>query len=268
MNVIVVGAGLFGSLLGQALENKGHDVTYIDSNENRAGSKPAACLMKPGWFQKIDEKPVLKYLEKTYENYQILKFRAGKPGLISVPVDVYWVPPKDIMHGGRNIVNEKVIEIKDGVVVTEEKTYKGLVIVAAGVWTRDLLPKMPEIRGLVGSCVVSNTFKVKTNIINTFAPYKQLVSFMRAPAEAWAGDGTSIIEKNFNQEHKDRTRQRVKDMAGFEGKLITGTRPYVKGDNLGLFAKLGDKLFVSTGGAKNGTILGADHALKLLKALS
>jgi hypothetical protein len=57
-------------------------------------------------------------------------------------------------------------------------------------------------------------------------------------------------------------------MAGIEGKIITGMRPYVKGDNLGLFARLGSKLFVSTGGAKNGTLLGADHALKLLKELS
>lgn len=77
-----------------------------------------------------------------------------------------------------------------------------------------------------------------------------------------------ILEKNFTDEHRTRTRQRAKDMACIEGGIITGIRPYTKGNNLGVFEKLGNRLYVSTGGAKNGTILGATHGLQLLKELS
>ena len=265
-NVIVVGAGLFGSILGKIMEDAGHDVTFIDSKEKRSGSKAAACLMKPSWMSGIDVKPCIALLDKYY-GVETLKFRAGKPGIATLPVDVFWVNPKSILNSDRNIVNEKVIEIKDGVVITEEQTYKGIVIVAAGVWTRDLLPKMPEIRGLVGSCIIGEG-KVKTPTINVYAPYKQAVFFNRGENETWFGDGTSIIEKNFTDEHRTRTRQRAKDMANIEGGIITGTRPYTKGNNLGVFEKLGNRLYVSTGGAKNGTILGATHGLQLLKGLS
>jgi hypothetical protein len=93
------------------------------------------------------------------------------------------------------------------------------------------------------------------------------VWFNRDENETWFGDGTSIIEKNFVQEHKDRTRERASEMANIQGRIITGIRPYIKGDGLGFFQRLSNNLIVSTGGAKNGTILAASHAIRLLEEL-
>lgn len=256
----MVGAGLFGSIIGKTLESKGLHVTYIDSGEKRAGSRPAGCLMKPSWMKSVSNVPECMDLLGSLYDVKTLAFKAS---LLSV--NCSWVDPLEIMSDSRNLVHAKVLEVKDGEVVTEDKTYKGLVIVAAGVWTKSLLPQTPGMQALCGSAVLG-TGKVK-NTIHIIGPYKQAVWFNMGKDRTWFGDGTSIIEKNFSLEHQERTKERALTLAGIEGRMRTGARPYLKGGKLGLFEKLGSRLFVSSGGAKNGTILAAEHAVRLLKMI-
>jgi hypothetical protein len=104
--------------------------------------------------------------------------------------------------------------------------------------------------------------------INVYAPYRQAVWFNRDENEAWFGDGTAIVAKNFDRSHIDRTKNRSIEMARFyDIRSVSGQRPYVKTSSPGFFKKLGNNLFVSTGGAKNGTILAALQTLELLKSV-
>lgn len=258
-NAYIVGGGIFGSVIAHALQDKGYAVTIFDNKKKGAGSKPAACIMKPSWMTSIDYKPPIKLLDSMFGVETI-------PFMVKiVPVDCFWVDPKKILS--LEAVEQEVTEVGDGYVVAGGTTYKGLVVVAAGVWSQKLIPALPEIRALCGSAVIGEG-KVSTPTIHVYAPYRQAVWFNRGKNETWFGDGTAIIKKNFNQEHKARTTERAESMAGITGDTVSGQRPYVAGKSGGLFEKLGNRLYVSTGGAKNGTILAAHNALQLLKALS
>lgn len=257
----IVGGGLFGSMIATNLLNLGYSVTIFDCNKEYAGSKPAACLMKPSWMASLDYKPILKFLESSYD-LKTLKFSIAK-----LPVDVFWVNPKSILSTEADYVKEQVVEVGNGFVRTDNKTYKGLVVVAAGVWCNELLQGIPETRALMGSAIIGKKDQAfDKNVILPYAPYRQAVWFNRG-ATPWFGDGTAIIEKNFTQDHVDKTIKRAKDLANFSGKVITGKRPYMKGYNNGFFQKLGDKLYVSTGGAKNGTIIAAYNTIQLQNSL-
>lgn len=255
----IVGGGLFGSIAATALIDMGYDVTIIDCGKKIAGSKPAACLMKPSWMTSLDYKPPLKFLDKHF-GVETVKFKVG---LLST--DCSWVNPKSILLA-HDKVDEQVIEVKDGTVVTNESTYHGLIVVAAGIWAQKLLPSIPEVRALCGSAVKSPG-TVNTPTINPYAPYRQAVWFNVDKDTQWFGDGTAILKKNFSKDHTDRTTERAKSLANIEGTLISGARPYMKGFNAGFFEKLGDNLYVTGSGAKNGTIVGANNALRLMAAL-
>lgn len=265
-NVIVVGAGLFGSITAKVLQNAGHSVILLDSRKKFRGSKPAACLMKPSWMSSVNYKEPMSLLDKLY-GVETLKFDILGP----VKADCYWVNPRSILlDSDLTKIKEEVIQVGDGFVITEEKTYTGIVIVAAGIWSEEILKKSgfasPEIRSLVGSCVLGEGV-VKTPTIKIIGPYKQAVWFSRSDNETWFGDSTSILQKNYSEEHTDRTAQRALDIAKIYGKSVVGYRPYVKGTNDGVCEKLADKLYLSTGGAKNGTILSASNSLKLLSMI-
>ena len=49
--------------------------------------------------------------------------------------------------------------------------------------------------------------------------------------------------------------------------MTVGARPYVEGHKAGYFQQVSPKTWVSTGGAKNGTILAAAQALAFVQGL-
>lgn len=259
----VVGGGLFGSMAARALQDKGYDVTVFDCRKSFRGSRPAGCVMKPSWMTSLDYAEPMKYLDKTYGVIPI-DFKVVGP----IKASCFRIDPVKVL-GDESLtyVRETVTEVRDGSVTTPSGTYKGLVVVAAGVWSETLLKgRIPEIRALTG-CAILGTGVVKTPTIHVYAPYRQAVFFSRERNETWFGDGTAIIAKNYTEDHTVKSVQRAKDLANIVGDPLVGYRPYIKGKNNGLFEKLGNNLFVMTGGAKNGTILAASQTLQLLRSI-
>jgi hypothetical protein len=94
MSFLVVGAGLFGSIIAAALRARGASVIVVDDARLEAGSRPAACLMKPGWFSSLGKSvytPALSMLEELY-GVKTIKF---KMGIAQVPVK--WCDPASIL---------------------------------------------------------------------------------------------------------------------------------------------------------------------------
>lgn len=282
-HVVIVGAGLFGSIAAKLCLRAGHRVTVIDDNRPFSGSKPAACLMKPGWMSGLGEKADigLQVLGMLYDVHEIpFHTRAGN-------VNVFWVDPAKVLDHGAETIRGTVTDINpDGSVVyiphnkvpgadpqNVQITYGDAVLVAAGVWCKQLVEGLPEIRALVGSALL---FKGETKQprITVWAPYKQAVSFMRERGHTWFGDGTSIIEKNWRKQETRRieeTIQRAKGHKLFKKdlvKVLVGMRPYCPAAKGGLFMRIKqDPIWVSTGGAKNGTVLAAYQAHKFVEAI-
>jgi hypothetical protein len=210
----------------------------------------------------LDYKAPMAYLDKTYGVIPI-DFKVVGP----IKASCFRVDPQLILKDDLKYVRDTVIKVEDGAVVTESATYSGLVVVAAGVWSKNLLSdRIPDIRALAG-CAIIGEGVIKTPTIHVYAPYRQAVFFSRERNETWFGDGTAIMAKNYTDEHTVKSVGRAKDLAKTTGTPLVGYRPYIKGLNNGLFEKLGNRLFVMTGGAKNGTILAASQTLQLLSSL-
>lgn len=281
-NVLIVGGGLFGSFAAILAAKAGHNVTVFDDGREFAGSKPAACLMKPSWMSGLGEigREGLKIVDETF-GLRVIPFRFA-----GATVDVFWVDPAEIFREAARVsrlVVEPVREAGDGWLDMEyaQRRPGGTVLIAAGVWSFDLLRsyfwpvgKKPVMKSLVGAAFTFSG-KPKEPTIRVWAPYKQLVSFEREPGTTWVGDGSAILAKNWTAERQADSLLRCSHFvfpAPLPGqvpllKTQVGYRPYVEGYKAGYFAQLAPKLFVSTGGAKNGTVLAAYYAKKFVEAL-
>lgn len=191
---------------------------------------------------------------------QTLSFRT-RVGL----AQIFWVPPSSILsHAPRR---ERVTEVGDGFITTEKRVYRGLVLVAAGIWNGALCPG-PTIRALTGAALIYDGTP-RTNRMTVWAPYKQALSFERDPGLTWFGDGTSILQKNWKDSRIADSRRRARDHGLTKGpvEVIVGHRPYCPEFRQGYFAQVSPRTWCVTGRAKNGTVLAAYYATKFLEAI-
>ena len=261
--VIIVRAGLFGSVAATLCKGYGHDVTIIDAGMEESGSKASGCLTKPSWLEKIKEQGRigLDVLEGLYTIQTIkLKQKIGS-------VEVLFIPPEKILC--HESVREVVKVVGNGYVKTggDNKLYEGKVLVAAGVWS-DSLVDMPTIRQLTGASLIFEK-EIKVPRISYWAPYKQSVSFIIRPGETWFGDGTAILRRNYEAKHLDRTIKHAREhgLKGAPNVIVVGMRPYVTGHSSGYFKRVYKNTWVSTGGAKNGLVLAAYQAYQFLNEM-
>ena len=280
-DVVVIGNGLFGSIITKQLEQQGHDVTVIDDKNPSAGSRPAACLMKPSWISGLGSKvvdPSLQTLDYLYGVHD-LEFTV-KGGFKTT---VRWCQPSDILCREPDI-QDTVTLIRHGrggytlMVNSGEYIECKRLVIAAGVWTTNII-KVPGLSNMQGKAGVAFTLPNKGNAIDPFievwAPYKQLVCFDRGDG-LWIGDGSSILERNWTEQREEQSRKRCADaLARRSDKLkglgpslqaIYGVRPYVKCDGPCYLEHVENNLFIATGGAKNGTVAAGWCAYKISEA--
>ena len=257
MDAIVVGAGLFGQVIAKHLRSLGVEVMMIDSGAPNPGSKPSASLMKPSWFAGMGAKytdPALELLDRHY-GVQDLDFMVGPLKTSGVK----WCDPRMITapdplrFRATSVCPGRVVVGPD--IILEAK----LIIVAAGVWTAQLLP-VPGLEGKMGSACLFPNRQIPEPFIRPWAPYKQLVAFNMGE-HVWVGDGSAIKPDNWTSERQAKTIERCVGAVNLERSgmsVLTGNRPYVPKKNLdGRPCYLEERepgLWIATGGAKNGTI--------------
>lgn len=271
MNVIIVGGGIFGSIAAKVCSDAGHLVTVIDAKFPGAGHKAAGCVIRPSWVKSLgpDAEDALQLLSDSYglHTVQFIDRKDGRPDKVA---EGYWISPKEILCTKylegvvTKVENGKVTFLLEG----KEEVLSGRVLVAAGVWANKLNLDIPEIRALCGqSCIFRGQHEP---ISYEYAPYKQSICFPREFGVTWFGDGTAILRKNYTDHfHGERTVSRARDL-GIDSDLLEenfGMRPYVKSEGIGYFKRVFQNTWVSSGGAKNGSLLGALQAKKFLEEI-
>jgi glycine/D-amino acid oxidase-like deaminating enzyme len=263
--VVVIGNGMFGSIAATLARSRGHNVTVVSNNEPMAASKASGCVLAPSWLGSLSAQQVKDGMDVLNQLYTVedivfttnllAKFKASR-----IDPDAMIVAPD---------VVSKVTKVNNGVVHLENGTVlKGQVLVAAGVWCAELVD-VPGIRGLYGASVRFQAH-LPSPRIHVYAPYRQSVGFQLNKKEVWFGDGTALIRTTWEKERTARmakTLERGLQMLGVAGarhKVTEGVRPYVEGHKAGYFAKVGVNTWVSTGGAKNGTVLAAAQAARFV----
>lgn len=279
MKIAIVGAGLFGSLIGRVAQKYGHEVYWIDDLRAMSGSEPSAGLIKPSWLDGFGI-PARKGLQviDSFVGLETLKFRFN--GVANV--DVHHVNPRKILvRNDPHLIRAQVTSVGDGWVryvkphdeFSLEHHQFDRVLVAAGYWSHELIKEMPRIDALKGTAFYFRG-QVAEPRMTLWAPFKQLKVFNRPGNEIWAGDSTGMSPKTYTTAREDASYRRcydgVKDALGEAPQLtrrVSGLRPVIAGHRLGYFAPVSKKLYVSTGGGKMGTVLAGWHALQFLEAL-
>jgi len=263
-NVVVVGAGIFGSIAAHLAERAGARVTVVDAGMDLAASPASACLLKPSWLTSVPREGVDLGYKVLREQFGLkpIKFAVNK----ILPVDIDWVDPEAIFY--RNAIYGTVTKVGNGVVeLSTGEKFQGKVLVAAGVWS-DRLVEMPAIKWLYGASVL---FRGKAPPrMTVYAPYRQALAFNISPKHVWMGDGTALVEATWTRDPEApivRTLGRARDLFQLERpmKITAGARPFIEGHKAGYFRKVMPNTWVSSGGAKNGTLLAAWQAVRFVE---
>jgi glycine/D-amino acid oxidase-like deaminating enzyme len=261
LDTIVIGAGLFGSIIAKSLRKAGKSVLTFDASFAEAGSAPAAGLMRPTWFSGLGKAvydPALQLIDNLY-GLETIKFETmGK-----LPVNVHWCAPSKILQAPDIRAKVKLRPSSRCVSTSEGDFFAKQIIVAAGVWTPLLIPGL-EVGGLAGAAYLWPEQKIDKPFIKVWAPYKQMVAFNRGDG-LWVGDGLAIMRSNWCARYNDATLARCARAVGSTEtpKRLFGIRPYVKGVSPCLLKEVTPGVWAATGGAKNGTVAAAWCAYKL-----
>ena len=267
-NIVIVGAGIFGSLAARLARAEGHKVTVVDCLRPWAASKASGCVLAPSWLSSLSK----EQLERAMDTLRMLvtvhdvHFKTN----LAATFKAQRVNLKDILVKPDLLL--EVTEVDDGVVRTTSGPLKGKVLVAAGIESARLVPAMPPIRALWGASALFRA-QLKEPRLHVYAPYRQAVAFQLRPDTVWMGDGTALVTKTWEKESSERVKATVErgvKLFKLKGAAVTthvGARPYVEGHKAGYFDRVLPNTWVSTGGAKNGTALAAYQAYLFLEAL-
>ena len=274
-DALIVGGGLFGGTIAHALHAQGRKVVVFDDQRPNGGTAPSGGLMKPGWFAGLGKdvhEPALALLDRLF-GVETVEFDIYAASLKIKREKVFRLRPKKVtkLPEGMLKIKRTVVSVRQGAVDTgDEEVYEApLVIVAAGVWCRELMRDV-EVKALKGVSFQFNG-ELPVGIIKPWAPYKQIVAHQMVPGLIWGGDGSAILEGNWTAERIEQCKKRVRSIMPEGSRMlgaVTGLRPKCPGHKPCLFEEKEPGLFVATGGAKNGSVAAGWVAHRILEETS
>jgi glycine/D-amino acid oxidase-like deaminating enzyme len=254
--LLVVGAGLFGSLAAAYARSKGIATLVFDPGLPGAASPAAAGLFKEEWAgRKLHEhySAAVTVLDRLYGIRQVPLTRDdGSKEVIS------FVPPSDILELAP--IRLAVTGVGDGWLEAAGRRYDGWVYIAAGIWSEQFLPGL----GVYGKAGAAFVFPGEhEGRIRTITRSRQAICFVRTPGTTHFSDGTA--EREYTAAHDQETMDRAAALGLTDPprERLWGFRPYTPGGPV--FRQMGPRTWMGTGGRKMGTILGASFARRLVE---
>ena len=263
MDVVIIGAGLAGSITKRVLDKAGINSVIYDAEKEWRASPISENLFSMSWSKTLGEKVVLNGL-KTLESIVPIssirfKTKAGYNDVMHVHPDKILVPYK-----------KKEVQPED---------FQGqgkVVIDCRGYWANG----GGLMKGLAGQGLFVDGSLEQIQMrptMNFVAPYSHQKLFQWDNKRVWYGDSTCVPMETYKKDelyYVERCVERFHNLIPneFYGKLyfdvVHGIRPVV-GKNKGYlkFSFTGERRITNTGGWKCGLIIYADHAQKILKYL-
>lgn len=273
-DVLVVGGGIFGSIIARHLRELRMSVIMIDDARPERGSAPAGCVIKPSWVSSLSKSDLHAGLDLLNQYYGVhdVEFTLI-PG--RKKVSAYRVEPSMILgqvdhntyHGRASMLTDHGHSVSFSLVNSSVLGgHARWAVVAAGLWTPELCPWVRTwgrwgwaFRGL----------PVPEPIISLWAPYKQVVAFNMSDGMSWSGDGSALVESSFRRpERLIAARSRVGRHVSKITSVMPGVRPYAAiPDKKPCLVSPHGRIIAVTGGAKNGTIAAAWAARRVEEIL-
>lgn len=266
-DLIVVGTGLFGSVLGRYAQQKGLSVLWVDNQDERAASPASAGLFKPSWLSALSgaEQKIGMDVLSSMADIRNVTLRM-KP--LGVPVYLQQVSPERLQVSQASKTQQvryaTVQAVRPGVVTlnTHEELEARFIVVAAGVGCNDIVGTRVNVTAKVGvSYLWEKRLKFDDNRMQVWAPYKQTLVFDRGDGLMWGGDGTALKPESMTSERLAACAKRVGELAEWTHgpktpvvHQVVGHRPFVDGYKGGLCYLVAQDVWTVTGGGKIGTV--------------
>lgn len=256
--LLVVGGGLFGSLAAAYARSKGIEAKVFDGGRQGAASRAAAGLFKERWAGRKGHAHYLRALPLLDHLYPIRSLLVSRDPRDAGPMEsLLFIPPSAILEP--NPLCQEVTSIGDGWLEAAGQRYEGWVYVAAGVWSRQLLPAL-DVYGKAGAAFLFPG--EREGRIRQTEEGRQCLAFVRDHGFTYFSDGTA--ERHYTEEHDRQSLRRAAEMGLAEPAMrLWGNRPYTPGGPV--FRQMASRTWLATGGRKMGTILGASFARRLIE---
>ena len=254
--LLIVGGGLFGSQAAAYARAKGIEAKVFDAGLLGAASPAAAGLFKEAWTTKKWREHYQRALPLLDHLYGIRIVNLTHDD--GTPESFHFVPPSAILE--RNPIRQSITSIGDGWLEAAGQRHEGWVYIAAGVWCDQFLPGLQ----VIGKAGASFVFPgERPGRIRPVAYGRQAIAFAREPGTTYFSDGTAELE--YTEAHDRQTLDRAAALGLTDTPIqrFWGRRPYVPGGPI--FQRLGQRLWLATGGRKMGTIVGASFARRLVE---
>lgn len=279
MDLIVIGGGLFGSMIARYFEHKGAEVIVLDSDEKLSASKCSLGVWRDSWVEKIkvqSENSLEIWDEVGIVPDEVDFFDMDKEEEFKMKwVDFSKISMRPVPFKVHSVKNNRVkgYYFEDG----DQMELKAKnVVIAAGVYTDFILnnSNYPTIGldGYWGANFVVN-MNIDVSRISTWAPYKQNVLHKIDDDHFTFSDGVKIKNPTLDDKRIKKVSPRIKThldeivMANVDPEKIVqvreGLRPFLPKGLMSFVNKHDKNLFSATGGAKNGTVL-CGHVAKEL----
>lgn len=268
LDLAVVGAGIFGSVLGRYAQRAGLAVTWVDNEDPRSASLASGGLFKPEWFSTIKGERFDRGMAVVASMASVRELALTVP-LVRKTFTVQQITPESLMvpasdparrTGHVEAVGPGWVRLRGG----EELTAR-LVVVAAGVGTTDIVGSGVVVHAKVGVAFRWPKRDGEPSLFQLWAPYKQTIVCDMGDGTMWGGDGTALKPETFSRGRMDQCAARVGKLARWtpEGPRVTrlvGHRPYVPGVKGGWLREVQPRVWTLTGGGKIGTVAAGVHA--------
>lgn len=278
-DTIVVGSGIFGSVIAAHLRAGGQRVLVIGDDRPDSGSKPAGCIIKPSWVSSLSREEYTAGIELLNDLYGVRTiFFSLRPKVGHT--EAQHVNPQAILRGCTahpDFADATVVSLNsseglctlkyrmravDALGTVEARN----IVVAAGIWTGELCPWV-QTKAQYGWSFRGPP--VREPIISLWAPYRQVVAFNMDDGRSWSGDGSSLKLESATHERQQKALHRCV-VAMQHDPLVRGTyevargaRPYADTQGKPCVVARRGSVWAVTGGAKNGTIAAAWAAREL-----
>ena len=289
VDVIIVGAGIFGCMTAKVLRAEGYSVKLIDSEDKLAASKCAIGVYKEGWVANFKEK--YKVSKAVLDRFDLVTSEEFIDMNVIFDENSKKEPFQPMLRVKcKELLDEKftkgeVIGIENKrVTYIESKTGAQIilasnicVVVAAGYKNPELLAKYPLAQSVEPhwGAVLEVNKHIDESRIFQWAPYRQAVLLKTSEETFLFGDGTKIKDFETKPDKVEMASNRLiqhlqkVSMTSDLSKVNSskeGNRPILPKNQKGNYVVAVDKNILSiTGGGKSSSVLCGWVAEEVLK---
>lgn len=272
MRIIVIGAGIAGSIAARLLSRAGHEVHIFDDLDEQSASQASSNLYIAHWLQKFmhaEAKRGVEVLEEVYAGQIDQPFAQG----MGYAMKVNHIAQRHVIEPVFS--NAMVNHVSDeGVTAEDGESYPADKVVVCTGWRASELVGDLEVYVKVGHCYLfEGKLEPGQSRLAIISPYKHEKLYQFDENRIYYADSVAVhldtYEKN-KSELQEKTLARARKHVGNLpiADMRIGYRPFVKGHDFGWLKQHSQNVWSINGGGKNGLAAYAYLADKLVKELA